>query len=340
MRRLGSTACARMSHGEGRRSAMRRSTVPWPGPARERCRGSRRHRLAHGLEAALNLPHAEGASLCLYDGDREVFRAAMAREADGVFAGLRQASEPARATASGSRALRSGAGGPIRRLQTAGRPLRLGVRPAVPTASLDVRVRRRHRPARAESDRRGAAGRRPRAEAHRSGSAHYLRTQSARLLAPEPGNSRERALDLRGTGASGIDRPHRGPRRDRRRNHARRRFRRRAAPASARPLERVRATIRWCSAFPTRGSRPAAGPRCGRRPTRCMPRESKRSSTSSSTTMAKATSSGRPCRSAASTTQRGSASIPGILRPTSTIRVAAIASRSTGRLSSRWRSAR
>ncbi len=42
----------------------------------------------HGLEAALNLPHAEGASLCLYDGDREVFRAAMARDADGVFRGL------------------------------------------------------------------------------------------------------------------------------------------------------------------------------------------------------------------------------------------------------------
>jgi glycogen debranching enzyme GlgX/4-alpha-glucanotransferase len=42
----------------------------------------------HGLEAALDLPHAEGASLCLYDGDREVFRAAMARDATGVFRGL------------------------------------------------------------------------------------------------------------------------------------------------------------------------------------------------------------------------------------------------------------
>ena len=42
----------------------------------------------HGLEAALDLPHAEGVSLCLYDGDREVFRAAMARDADGVFRGL------------------------------------------------------------------------------------------------------------------------------------------------------------------------------------------------------------------------------------------------------------
>ena len=42
----------------------------------------------HGLEAALALTDAEGASLCIYDGDREVFRATMAREADGVFRGL------------------------------------------------------------------------------------------------------------------------------------------------------------------------------------------------------------------------------------------------------------
>ena len=42
----------------------------------------------HGLEAALALPNAEGAFLCLYDGDREVFRAAMNRGADGMFRGL------------------------------------------------------------------------------------------------------------------------------------------------------------------------------------------------------------------------------------------------------------
>ena len=42
----------------------------------------------HGLEAALVLPDAEGAFLCLYDGDREVFRAAMARDAGGVIRGL------------------------------------------------------------------------------------------------------------------------------------------------------------------------------------------------------------------------------------------------------------
>ena len=43
---------------------------------------------AHGLEAALVLPNAEGASLCIYDGDREIVRAPMARDADGVLRGL------------------------------------------------------------------------------------------------------------------------------------------------------------------------------------------------------------------------------------------------------------
>ena len=44
--------------------------------------------LPHGLEAALALPNAESAFLCLYDGDHEVFRAAMNRDEDGVFRGL------------------------------------------------------------------------------------------------------------------------------------------------------------------------------------------------------------------------------------------------------------
>ena len=43
---------------------------------------------AKGLEAALVLPNAESASLCVYDGDREVFRAPMARDAHGVLRGL------------------------------------------------------------------------------------------------------------------------------------------------------------------------------------------------------------------------------------------------------------
>jgi Carbohydrate-binding module 48 (Isoamylase N-terminal domain) len=43
---------------------------------------------ARGLEAALELPNAEGASLCVYDGDREAVRIPMARDADGVLRGL------------------------------------------------------------------------------------------------------------------------------------------------------------------------------------------------------------------------------------------------------------
>src|SRR5260370_16279843 len=41
-----------------------------------------------GLEAALVLPNAEGASLCVYDGDRETVRAPMARDAEGVLRGV------------------------------------------------------------------------------------------------------------------------------------------------------------------------------------------------------------------------------------------------------------
>jgi glycogen debranching enzyme GlgX/4-alpha-glucanotransferase len=43
---------------------------------------------ARGLEAALVLPNAEGASLCIYDSDREVVRAPMARDAQGVLRGV------------------------------------------------------------------------------------------------------------------------------------------------------------------------------------------------------------------------------------------------------------
>jgi glycogen operon protein len=43
---------------------------------------------ASGLEAALVLPNAESAQLCLYDGDREILRAPMAHDAEGVLRGL------------------------------------------------------------------------------------------------------------------------------------------------------------------------------------------------------------------------------------------------------------
>jgi len=42
---------------------------------------------ARGLDAALVLPNAESASLCVYDGDREIHRAPMTRDADGVLRG-------------------------------------------------------------------------------------------------------------------------------------------------------------------------------------------------------------------------------------------------------------
>jgi glycogen debranching enzyme GlgX/4-alpha-glucanotransferase len=44
--------------------------------------------IAGGLEAALVLPNAEGAALCVYDGDRELVRAPLARDADGVLRGV------------------------------------------------------------------------------------------------------------------------------------------------------------------------------------------------------------------------------------------------------------
>jgi glycogen debranching enzyme GlgX/4-alpha-glucanotransferase len=43
---------------------------------------------ARGLEAALVLPNAESASLCIYDGDREIVRAPMTRDGDGVLRGV------------------------------------------------------------------------------------------------------------------------------------------------------------------------------------------------------------------------------------------------------------
>jgi glycogen debranching enzyme GlgX/4-alpha-glucanotransferase len=43
---------------------------------------------ARGLEAALMLPNAESASLCIYDGDRETVRTPMARDSDGVLRGV------------------------------------------------------------------------------------------------------------------------------------------------------------------------------------------------------------------------------------------------------------
>ena len=97
---------------------------------------------ARGLEAALVLPNAEGASLCIYDGDRETARAPMARDADGVLRGVAPGVgagahygfrvqgpyDPKRGSA-------------LRSVQTASRSLRLALRPPVPAPPLDVQVR-------------------------------------------------------------------------------------------------------------------------------------------------------------------------------------------------------
>ena len=83
---------------------------------------------ARGLEAALVLPNAEGASLCVYDGDREIVRAPMARDADGVLRGVAPgfgAGALLRLPRPGP--LRSEAGIALRPVQIAGRSLRLAV---------------------------------------------------------------------------------------------------------------------------------------------------------------------------------------------------------------------
>ena len=41
----------------------------------------------HGLDAALDLPNAESVWLCVYDGDREVFRTEMPRDGERIFRG-------------------------------------------------------------------------------------------------------------------------------------------------------------------------------------------------------------------------------------------------------------
>ena len=113
---------------------------------------------ARGLEAALVLPNAESASLCVYDGDRETARVPMARDADGVLRGV--------APGIGAGALYGfrvqGPYDPKRGLRfdaskLLADPLRLAFRPAVPPPSFDVCVRRGHRTAYAEGDCRRAA---------------------------------------------------------------------------------------------------------------------------------------------------------------------------------------
>jgi glycogen debranching enzyme GlgX/4-alpha-glucanotransferase len=71
-----------------RPSATRAFIARWPGHAMHEGKGGLGVSVGpHGLEAALDLPNAEGATLCLYRGDKEVSRVAMARDSGGVFRG-------------------------------------------------------------------------------------------------------------------------------------------------------------------------------------------------------------------------------------------------------------
>ena len=193
---------------------------------------------ARGLEAALVLPNAEGASLCVYDGDREIVRAPMARDADGVLRGV------APGFGAGARygfrvqgPYDPKRGLPLRPVQIAGRSLRLALRPAVPPPSFDVQVRRGHAAAHAP---KAIAGAPPAGEpGHKRiapGGARHLRAQPARLFAAQPGDPRSCARNLRGARASRVDRASGQARGHRRRDHARRHVCRRAAPTAARPV--------------------------------------------------------------------------------------------------------
>ena len=186
------------------------SDVSWRGPAQryaalyralakarrmsELRRASASSSAAQGLEAALVLPNAESASLCLYDGDREVFRAPMARDAHGVLRGL------APGFGAGARyGFRvDGPYDPARGARFDASKLL-----ADPYAWRFDRPFRLHPSMFAFGDDSGPfapkaiagapPGGRAGAQAHRAGGAHHLRAQPARLLPPQPGDPRERS---------------------------------------------------------------------------------------------------------------------------------------------------
>ena len=145
-----------------------------PGPPNERrCRRPRRRRHgANGLEAALVLPNAERASLCVYErASARRSRADAARRDDGVLRGV------APGFGAGARyGLRvegpfdPARGAALRRLQAAGRSLRLarstGRSACIPRCSHSAttagRTRRRRSPARRRRASRAASASRPR----------------------------------------------------------------------------------------------------------------------------------------------------------------------------------
>ena len=250
------SAAIRRRCGACRLNGMR-ADVSWRGPAQRyaalyRDLAGRRHERAEataaasssraqGLEAALDLPNAESASLCLYDGDREVFRAPMARDA-------RWRPARRRARLRRGRALRLPRRGAvtIRRAGAASTPPNCW--PILTPGAFD-RPFRLHPsmfafgedsgPSRAEGDRRRAAGGRAGPQAHRAEALVIYELNLRGFSRLNPAIPEARARNLRRPRPSRLDRASGRARRHRGRDHAGRRVRRRAASAAARPRERL-----------------------------------------------------------------------------------------------------
>ena len=211
------------------------------------------------------------------------------------------------------RGVRAAARRSLRSVEAARRPLRLRLRSAVPPPSFDVRA-----------SARTAAAHAPKAIAlaPAAGEPGRLRVPWAETIIyeaeparPDPaarGRPEASARNLRRPRPPGDDRTFQAPRRHHDRGHAGRRLRRRAPPSAARPVERLGLQPgRARRARPaSRAGRLGRGARRDRRA--CTPPASKSCSTSCSTTTARATSSARPYRSAASTTPPISACCPTI----------------------------
>ena len=195
---------------------------------------------ARGLEAALVLPNADSASLCVYEGNREIARAPMTRDADGVLRGL------APGFGAGARygfrvegpyePQRGRRFDPSKLLADPyawrfDRPFRL--HPSMFAFGEDTGPHT----AKAIAGRAACRGAWP--QAHRARGAHHLRAQPARLLPPQSSDPRGRARNLRGARASRLDRASHRARRHRDRDHARGPVRRRPAHAPARPVGRM-----------------------------------------------------------------------------------------------------
>ena len=203
----GSTACAPTSPGAARPSATPRSTASlvrirarerWRSADAESRSASRRRRRA--LEVAVCSAQCRGRFISAFRrrASARSLRVALTPRRRRRLPRRRRGLRRGRALRLSRRGtVRPGARPSLRPLQAARRPLCLRVRPAVPAASLDVRLRRRQRPA--SRPKRSPARRRPASPGASASpwSAHDpLRTQSARLHPARPEHIPE---TLRGT---------------------------------------------------------------------------------------------------------------------------------------------